>query len=98
MTDLPRDPKITPPARAVLLALLDGGGELYGRQICDLTGYPSGTIHPLLLRLAGAGWLVERWEDTDPHAEGRPRRHFFTLSQRGRDEAMQLRDQMSSSV
>ena len=33
---------------------------------------PSGTVHPLLARLEGVGWLPSRWEAIDPRAQGRP--------------------------
>ncbi len=57
--------------------------EMYGLQICRNAGLPSGTIHPILARLEGCGWLESRWEDIDPVKKGRPRRRYYRLSDRG---------------
>ncbi|MGH3936297.1 MAG: PadR family transcriptional regulator [Pseudonocardiaceae bacterium] len=57
--------------------------EMYGLQICRNAGLPSGTIHPILARLEGCGWLESRWEDIDPVTEGRPRRRYYRLSGKG---------------
>lgn len=67
----------------VLRALLDNPGPLYGLEICAKAGLPSGTIHPILARLAGEGWLESCWEPADPHTEGRPRRRYYTLTDEG---------------
>jgi DNA-binding PadR family transcriptional regulator len=72
----------------VLRALLeDPARELYGLEICAKAGLPSGTIHPILARLEKAGWLESRWEETDPHAQGRPRRRYYQLSPDGAERA-----------
>jgi PadR family transcriptional regulator, regulatory protein PadR len=68
----------------VLRALLEHpASELYGLEICAKAGLPSGTIHPILARLEKAEWLESRWEDTDPHEQGRPRRRYYRLSRDG---------------
>jgi DNA-binding PadR family transcriptional regulator len=33
-----------------------------------------------------AGWLVGEWEAIDKHAEGRPRRRYYTITERGQTE------------
>lgn len=72
----------------VLRAMLDAPvGELYGLEICEAAGLPSGTIHPILARLEGHGWLESRWEDIDPHAEARPRRRYYRLTPDGAERA-----------
>jgi PadR family transcriptional regulator, regulatory protein PadR len=65
------------------ILLEDPTQEMYGLQICRNAGLPSGTIHPILARLEGCGWLESRWEDIDPVTKGRPRRRYYRLSDRG---------------
>nr|WP_245193417.1 helix-turn-helix transcriptional regulator [Amycolatopsis alba] len=57
----------------------DPSRELYGLQICAEAGLPSGTVHPILARLEGIGWLSSRWEEADTHEEGRPRRRYYRI-------------------
>src|SRR5690242_8364516 len=77
-------PRMTLPTQLVLRALLEEPArEMYGLQICEVAGLPSGTIHPILIRLERFGWLESRWEDTDPHREGRPRRRYYRLTPDG---------------
>lgn len=72
----------------VLRALLeDPARELYGLEICAKARLPSGTIHPILARLAKIGWLDSRWEDVDPSEQGRPRRRYYQLSPDGAERA-----------
>jgi DNA-binding PadR family transcriptional regulator len=79
---------MTQATQMVLRAILTHpGGELYGRQICQATGLPGGTVHPILVRLAEIGWLVERWEEVDPREAGRPRRRYYWLSADGAAKA-----------
>ena len=82
-------PRMTLPTQLVLRALLaDPGQEMYGLQICKEAGLPSGTIHPILARLEGLGWLDSRWEDTAAaHADGRPRRRYYQLTNDGAELA-----------
>ena len=35
-------------------------------EIGHAAGLPSGTVHPILARLEGVGWLESRWEEIDP--------------------------------
>ena len=49
-------------------------------EIGTAAGLPSGTVHPILARLKGVGWLTSRWEDIDPRAEGRPARRHYQLT------------------
>jgi PadR family transcriptional regulator PadR len=46
-------------------------------------------IHPILARLEKIEWLESRWEDADPHQQGRPRRRYYRLSQDGAVRARQ---------
>jgi DNA-binding PadR family transcriptional regulator len=72
----------------VLRAMLaDPAQEMYGLQICQAAGLPSGTIHPILARLESLGWAESRWEDVVPQEEGRPRRRYYQLTQDGAEHA-----------
>lgn len=83
-------PRMTIPTQLVLRALLaDPDRELYGVEIGAAAGLPSGTVHPMLARLEGAGWVESRWEDIDPRAEGRPARRYYRLSPDGVQAARQ---------
>ena len=51
-------PRMTLPTQLVLRVMLDEPTrEMYGLQICEAAGLPSGTIHPILARLERLGWL-----------------------------------------
>ena len=56
----------------------------WGLQICEQTGYGTGTVYPALDRLLQAGWIEDRWEDPPP--EDRPRRRYYTVTSAGRDK------------
>ncbi|MFD0435569.1 PadR family transcriptional regulator [Streptomyces chartreusis] len=93
------DPKMTPHTQTVLRALLgrDADGErraavltegLYGLALSKSTGLPNGTLFPLLERLRQAGWVERYWEaDEIAEAEGRPRRRFYRLTDKGAERA-----------
>lgn len=92
-------PRMTLTVQLVLRALLaDPTQEMYGLQICAAAGLPSGTIHPILARLEGLGWLESWWEDTDPHQQGRPRRRYYKLTQAGALRAQHALDRASTPV
>jgi DNA-binding PadR family transcriptional regulator len=97
MTEKPTgQPRMTLPTQLVLRALLEEPTEeLYGLQICTKAELPSGTIHPILSRLESAGWLESRWEDVDPHEQGRPRRRYYRLSP---DGAILARDALARAT
>jgi PadR family transcriptional regulator PadR len=82
------DLRMTIPTQRVLEALLaEPGAELYGLEIGSSAGLRSGTVHPILARLEGYGWLSSRWEDVDPSAEGRPPRRYSRLTATGAEAA-----------
>jgi DNA-binding PadR family transcriptional regulator len=75
---------MTIPTQLVLEALLqEPERELYGAEIGDLADLRSGTVHPILARLEGVGWLTSQWEDIDPQVEGRPPRRYYRLTAEG---------------
>jgi DNA-binding PadR family transcriptional regulator len=65
----------------VLRALLeDPHTWTHGYDIALRTGLKSGTLYPVLMRLADRGWLESRWEQ--PEDNGRPR-HVYRFSSAG---------------
>ena len=75
---------MTLPTQLVLRTLLaEPTQEMYGLEICTEAGLPSGTIHPILARLEGLGWIESRWEDIDSREEGRPRRRYYKMTEDG---------------
>ena len=81
---------MTIPTQLVLRLLLeDPEQERYGVEIGDGAGLPSGTVHPILARFEGMGWLTSRWEEVDPSTEGRPARRYYRLTADGVEAARQ---------
>jgi PadR family transcriptional regulator len=52
----------------------------YGYDISLNTGLKSGTLYPMLMRLAERGLLETRWQDAEP---GKPPRHMYRLTADG---------------
>jgi PadR family transcriptional regulator PadR len=83
-------PRMTLHTQAVLKVLLEHPTrEFYGLQISQRAKLATGTIHPILARLEGLGWLESHWEDVDPVQAGRPRRRYYRLSPDGAEQARQ---------
>ena len=83
-----RRPRLTEPALRVLhLMVSDPGEAFYGLDLMDRCRLSSGTLYPLLRRLALAGWLLADNERIDPAVEGRPARTYYTLTALGEQEA-----------
>jgi PadR family transcriptional regulator, regulatory protein PadR len=59
----------------------------HGYGIARNTGLKSGTLYPVLIRLADRGLVEARWEDEQP--AGRPRRHLYRLTPGGLATATQ---------
>ena len=93
-------PRMTIPTQLVLRALLaEPTQEMYGLQVCEQAGFPSGTIHPILARLEHEhSWVTSRWEDIDPGKEGRPRRRYYRLTEDGAELARIALAQATTSV
>ncbi|KGN32474.1 PadR family transcripitonal regulator [Knoellia sinensis KCTC 19936] len=80
--------RMTGPTRAVLETLLAAPDAVhYGLAIGATTALPSGTVHPILARLEGLGWVTSTWEDIDPVDAGRPRRRLYQLTGDGLAQA-----------
>jgi PadR family transcriptional regulator PadR len=79
---MPARPDASPQTRAVLAALHRHPPTWrYGYDIAKETELASGTLYPILGRLADRGLLETRWEADPP--EGRPRRHLYRLTAAG---------------
>ena len=57
----------------------------HGYGLCRQTGLKSGSMYPILMRLADRGWLETDWESEVP--AGRPPRHLYRLTKSGLDAA-----------
>lgn len=53
----------------------------YGYDLSRSTGLKSGSLYPILMRLADHGWLEAFWEA--PEFPGRPPRHIYRLTAEG---------------
>lgn len=68
--------------RAVLAALAGQASEWrHGYDLARETGLKSGTLYPILIRLADRDMVESCWEADQP--AGRPRRHLYRLTSQG---------------
>lgn len=80
--------RLTVPTQLVLSVLLeDPTQERYGLEISNAAGLARGTVHPILARLEGMGWLESRWEEVDVLVAGRPARRYYRLTGAGVEAA-----------
>lgn len=69
---------MSPQTRRVLSEFLhDIHDWKYGYDISRNSGLKSGTLYPILMRLAEHALLETRWEEPEP---GRPPRHMYRLT------------------
>lgn len=54
----------------------------YGLEVADATGLKSGSLYPILIRLAERNWLESQW--LEPEKPGRPARHAYRITAAGR--------------
>jgi len=73
--------------RVLSVMLENPMSEHYGLELSKDADLASGTIYPILRRLEQQGWVVSRWEEIDPVAEGRPRKRLYQLTGAGAREA-----------
>jgi DNA-binding PadR family transcriptional regulator len=67
---------------SVLAALCDEPSQWqHGYALAKQTGLKSGTLYPILIRLADRGLVEACWQD-EPEP-GRPRRHLYRLTAAG---------------
>ena len=77
-----RRPEFSAQTLAVLAELCATPSQWrHGYGIARDTGLKSGTLYPVLIRLADRGLVEACWEDEQP--TGRPRRHLYRLTPDG---------------
>src|SRR5205085_12388747 len=59
----------------------------YGYDLCTELGLKSGSLYPILIRLADRGFLDSSWESGH---SGRPPRHLYRLTDEGVAQAAAL--------
>jgi PadR family transcriptional regulator len=75
-------PEFSAQTLSVLAALTQQPSEWqHGYALAKQTGLKSGTLYPILIRLADRGLVEARWQD-EPQP-GRPRRHLYRLTAAG---------------
>jgi len=78
-----RSRKLSPQTAAVLGALANRPSDwLYGLELAKLTGLKSGSLYPILIRLADRALLESQW--LPPSELGRPPRHAYRITAAGR--------------
>lgn len=78
-----RNRPLSPQAIAVLQALAERQRKWsYGLEIAEATGLASGSLYPILIRMADRGILESQW--LEPERAGRPPRHAYRITGEGR--------------
>lgn len=60
-------------------------GPRHGAELQRASRMMVGTFYPLIMRLETAGYVQSEWETPEPHADGRPRRRIYSLTDLGAD-------------
>jgi len=88
--------RLTRTTTRTLLAFLEAPrGWRYGYDLMKEAALSSGTLYPLLARLAEDGWLESRWEESE--LPGKPPRQLYRLTGTGRFQARQALERAQSS-
>jgi DNA-binding PadR family transcriptional regulator len=75
--------RLSPQTAEVLTTLaLNPQSWLYGLEIAAATGLKSGSLYPILIRLAERGLLESQW--LEPGQPGRPPRHAYRITAAGK--------------
>jgi PadR family transcriptional regulator, regulatory protein PadR len=78
--------EFSPQTLSVLAALHEQPSQWqHGYPLASKTGLKSGSLYPILVRLAGQGLIEACWQE-EP-VPGRPRRHLYRLTAEGLDRA-----------
>jgi PadR family transcriptional regulator, regulatory protein PadR len=94
-----KQPRLTLASLKVLRVFLENPKQqLAGVDIQKLSGLPTGTIYPIMLRFESAGLLDSEWEDIDPKEAGRPRKRFHWLTPDGFARATEALSYLGSEV
>ena len=76
------DVKLSHTAALILASI--GSGCLYGFDIMESTGLPSGTVYPALRRLEQLALIQSTWEkESRAFAEQRPTRRYYKVTAAG---------------
>jgi DNA-binding PadR family transcriptional regulator len=67
----------------------------YGYELMQVANISSGTLYPLLARLAEDGWLESRWEESQ--FRGKPPRQLYRLTATGRVQARHALERAQAS-
>jgi PadR family transcriptional regulator, regulatory protein PadR len=82
-------PRFSAQTRLIIEALLTGPAEWrYGYDLSRETDLKSGTLYPILMRLAEHKVVESCWEPSSE--EGRPPRHMYRLTGEGAKWARQM--------
>ena len=88
--------RLTRTTTQALLAFLEAPRSWrYGYDLMKAADLSSGTLYPLLARLADDGWLESRWEESE--FPGKPPRQLYRLTPAGRLEARRALDRAQAS-
>jgi PadR family transcriptional regulator PadR len=86
--------KLSPQTLLILEAFLDQPAEWkYGYDLSRSTGLKSGTLYPILMRLADRKLLETAWEASEP---GKPPRHMYRFTPEGMQFAREQRPARAS--
>ena len=78
-----REPKLSHTAALILQAI--HCGYVYGYNVMEMTGLPSGTVYPALRRLEQDGLIRSQWErQSIAEDEQRPARKYYKVTVQGR--------------
>lgn len=84
-----RPPRYSPAAHLVLQHCLAAPTRwFHGYTLIQQLGLSSGTLYPVLMRLAEGGWLDTAWEAA--RRAGRPPRHLYRLANGATSDARAL--------
>src|SRR6201986_4815285 len=84
---MPRRTAFSAQTLAVLAALAARPSDWrHGYDLARETGLKSGTLYPILVRLADRDIVQACWEEGEP--AGRPRRHLYRLTSDGLEAAL----------
>jgi DNA-binding PadR family transcriptional regulator len=73
--------RLSPQTLLVLDAFLDHVEDWkYGYDLSRVTGLKSGTLYPILMRMAERNLLQTQWEASEP---GKPPRHMYRFTPEG---------------
>jgi len=86
----------SPQTLTILAALADQPAQArHGYDLARETGLKSGTLYPILVRLADRGLVEASWEEDQP--QGRPRRHLYQLTSDGLAAAAAARSRAAAA-